>query len=248
MLGLEKASLCIDADRVLHKLQEFSKLLHTKRLQYEGLLEILLVVERKIFLLEAWTIWVIQVLVEGVYQEVDLYANARQSPILIRKLEEEWLAVTDVHDVVYGGCVDLILLILLCLWLSCLFLLLLTLCVTVLFLCRLLLFLDQCRSLRRIFVFSCSCLHFLQCSLPFCPLRLEPFPWLQVLHSLRHLAFVHESLEHLYALSLRLPQVLDFVKALVFRRQCEAGIGLGNHALRKVWSSFLAVTYLLLFL
>mmetsp|Transcript_65373 Transcript_65373/g.142498 ORF Transcript_65373/g.142498 Transcript_65373/m.142498 type:complete len:479 (+) Transcript_65373:666-2102(+) len=97
---------CLDS--VLDELQQLERGGHAKVLDAQLFPEVLVVVELHMHLVERGTFGIIQVMPEGMHQEVQLEAETQKFPVLIGKVCEEGLAVADVAHILHGKGVEVI--------------------------------------------------------------------------------------------------------------------------------------------
>mmetsp|Transcript_47709 Transcript_47709/g.107374 ORF Transcript_47709/g.107374 Transcript_47709/m.107374 type:complete len:272 (-) Transcript_47709:1113-1928(-) len=169
------------------------------------------------------------------HEEVELVPRAKQCPVLIDKIREEWLAVAEVRDILNTEDIDVFSIDLHGLGLLLAFLLL-----------PLLLLCEQGLSLHGVLPLTLPLAPLLNRLLPGSPLLLEPGAWLEVVHTLGELLVQHPLLEQLGTGCLVLPFEIDAVEALLFGRQGEAGVGLGKGLLSEVRQVHLSESELLL--
>mmetsp|Transcript_57742 Transcript_57742/g.103732 ORF Transcript_57742/g.103732 Transcript_57742/m.103732 type:complete len:360 (-) Transcript_57742:230-1309(-) len=207
------------------------------------------------------TIRIIQVLLEGVQQQVELVAGAQQNPILVGKICEQCVAIANVHDVLYSEDIQIFDVQLLNglslgfqLCIQCLrtllipsfnesFLVLLALLLS----CFCLLGLGSFAACW-VLVVCMSLAPLRQSLLPYGILLLEASSRLQILGSLRQLLLHDPVLQQLGAVGLFRPSEADLVKAFSLGRQSEASIRLGELFLSQVEQLRLPEALLLLLL
>mmetsp|Transcript_1388 Transcript_1388/g.4043 ORF Transcript_1388/g.4043 Transcript_1388/m.4043 type:complete len:349 (+) Transcript_1388:39-1085(+) len=100
--SLQEGGLLVDAEGVLDQVGQVSQLLNSEGLQSELLLEILIVVEGQVLFREARTVRIVQVLLEGMQENMELVAHREQSPILEDVVGEERAAVAEVFNILDG--------------------------------------------------------------------------------------------------------------------------------------------------
>mmetsp|Transcript_65268 Transcript_65268/g.164526 ORF Transcript_65268/g.164526 Transcript_65268/m.164526 type:complete len:400 (+) Transcript_65268:311-1510(+) len=238
---LQEAALLVYEQCIMDQLHEPRQVLGVVTLEAEGFLEVPIVIEAKILLRETWPVRIVQVLLEGMQEEVDLIARAQQEPIFVDKVGKQRLAVaniTDILDCKYIQLFDIDLWILLLRRLVALLFRLLLL--------RLRPLGQQGLALVGVLPIGGQLTPLLQALLPLGPRLLERIAWFEVFHTLRQLLRKDPVLEHFGGLALGLPMETNIIEALLFRGQREACVRLRQHAVCNVRAGKLPVAQRLL--
>mmetsp|Transcript_37777 Transcript_37777/g.59708 ORF Transcript_37777/g.59708 Transcript_37777/m.59708 type:complete len:379 (-) Transcript_37777:1213-2349(-) len=243
---LQEAVGGVHADAVADHIQEIFKLLQTELAEIPGLLEVLGVVVTQVLLSKTGSVWVVEVLLEGIQQQVQLVTGRQQGPVFVLELLKERHAIAQIQDILdahdvevfevdlhgcglllggffkrLGGVFVARLQQLLLLFLQ-------------LLLFRLGLFGLRRLSLVGIAVFRLRLAPLLQGLLPLGIGFLEFGSRLQVLGALRQLLLQDPGFQESAAGVLGLPGIADLVEAFLLAGQREGSIALGQFTFAEV--------------
>mmetsp|Transcript_75464 Transcript_75464/g.190834 ORF Transcript_75464/g.190834 Transcript_75464/m.190834 type:complete len:250 (-) Transcript_75464:275-1024(-) len=97
---LQEGGFLVHSQSVLDQLDKPSQVLGVVAFEAKSLLEIPVVIEAKVLLHEAWPICIVQILLEGVKEEVNFVARAEQEPIFVDKVGKQRFAIANITYII----------------------------------------------------------------------------------------------------------------------------------------------------